>query len=246
MEISTIRADTSPVNPFERFGLEHAATLLLLAAIAISTSWLARRRGAGSTRAQAIARFVLAGLLSFGLAFALADALPLRRLEWLDILPLHFCDMAVLIAVWALLTRGQTACEMLYFWGLSGTLIAMLTPDVDHGFPDSRCLSFFALHGGVAVSAAVMTFGVGVRPRPGSHLRVFWLTNGYAALIAVIDAVAGENYLYLRAKPSQPSVLDVMGPWPWYIAAADALAFVLFRALMIPFMNHRAAVPHQN
>jgi len=233
------------VNPFERFGLEHAATLLLLAAIAALLSWLPRRRGAGSARAQGIVRFALAALLSFGLAFALADALPLRRLDWLDILPLHFCDMAVLIAVWALLTRRRTPCELLYFWGLSGTLIAMLTPDVDHGFPDSRCLSFFALHGGVAVSAVVMTFGVGVRPRPGAHLRVFWITNAYAALIAVIDAVANENYLYLRAKPSQPSILDVMGPWPWYIAAADALAFVLFRALMIPFMNHRAAATHQ-
>jgi len=26
-----------------------------------------------------------------------------------------------------------------------------------------------------------------------------------------------------------------MGPWPWYILAADALAFVLFWALTVPF-----------
>jgi len=142
------------------------------------------------------------------------------------------------VAVWALATHQQTACEILYFWGLTGTLIAMLTPDLDHGFPDPHCISFFALHGGVAASAAVMTFGVGVRPRPRANLRVFWMTNLYAAAIAVIGLLANENYLYLRAKPSQPSILDWMGPWPWYILAADALAFVLFWALMVPFSTH--------
>jgi hypothetical integral membrane protein (TIGR02206 family) len=233
------------MNSFDRFGLEHGATLFLLSAIAILLSWLLRRSRTGSSRARAVVRFVLAALLSCGLLFALADALPLRGVEWLDVLPLHFCDLAVLIAVLALATRRQTPCELLYFWGLSGTLIAMLTPDVDRGFPDSRCLSFFALHGGVALSAVVMTFGVGVRPRPGAYLRVFLLTNAYAAIVAVIDAVANENYLYLRAKPSQPSILDIMGPWPWYILAADVLAFVLFRALMIPFTNHRAVPAHQ-
>jgi hypothetical integral membrane protein (TIGR02206 family) len=232
------------MNSFERFGLEHAATLVLLAAIATLLSWLLRRSSARSPRVQAAMRLVMAALLSCGLLFALLDALPLRGIEWLDVLPLHFCDLAVLIAVWALLTRGQMACELLYFWGMSGTLIAMLMPDVDRGFPDSRCLSFFALHGGVALSAVVLTFGLGIRPRPGADLRVFLLTNAYAAIVAVIDAVANENFLYLRAKPSQPSILDVMGPWPWYILAADVLAFVLFRALMIPFRNHKALSEH--
>ncbi|TMQ56886.1 MAG: TIGR02206 family membrane protein [Candidatus Eisenbacteria bacterium] len=233
------------MNPFERFGLEHVTTLIALVAVAILLSWVLRRSHGGFARVRTAVRFGLAGLLSFGLVFALADALPIRRLDWLDVLPLHFCDLAVLIAVWALLTRRQIACEILYFWGLSGTVIAMLTPDVDHGFPDSRCLSFFALHGGVAVSAAVLAFGHGVRPRPRADLHVFWLTNAYAAIIGVIDAVAHENYLYLRAKPSQPSLLDVMGPWPWYILAADALGFVLFKVLMIPFSNHKATFSHR-
>jgi len=106
---------------------------------------------------------------------------------------------------------------------------------VDRGFPDTRCLSFFALHGGVAISAALVAFGLGVRPRPGAHIRAFWITNAYAAVAALINAAAGTSYLYLRAKPSQPSILDVMGPWPWYILAADVLAFLIFWALMIPF-----------
>jgi hypothetical integral membrane protein (TIGR02206 family) len=222
------------VRPFERFGLEHWLALALIAATAVGLVRLLRRE----PRSEALENVVRLGLAAFllaGLLIALIDALPLRGLDWIDILPLHFCDFAVLVAIVALATKRQAVCELLYFWGLSGTVIAMLMPDVDRGFPDARCASFFALHGVVAIAAAVVAFGLGVRPRPGANWRVFWFANVYAALIAVIDWTAGENFLYLRAKPSQPSILDVMGPWPWYILAADALAWVIFRTLMIPF-----------
>lgn len=223
------------MTPFHRYGLEHGVTLVLVAAAALLLTLAARRSRESTGRVHSGIRFTLAALLAGGLGFALVNALPLRGVEWLDILPLHLCDLAVVVAVWALLSRSPTACELLYFWGLSGTLIAMLTPDVDRGFPDSRCLAFFGLHGAVAISAVVMVYGVGVRPRPGANLRVFWITNAYALLAGLIDVLTGENYLYLRSKPSQPTILDVMGPWPWYILAADVVAFGLFWALMVPF-----------
>jgi hypothetical integral membrane protein (TIGR02206 family) len=226
--------DPPVMRPFPRFGFEHLAALALLAGIGVLLCRFLRRPGTPE-RIRTTARLGLAGFLAIGLGFALAEALPLRGHQWLDILPLHFCDLAVLLAILALATRGQTVCELLYFWGLSGTVIAMLTPDVDRGFPDTHCISFFSLHGGVALSAAVVAFGLGIPPRPGAHWRVFGLTNLYAAIIAVIDWRANENFLYLTRKPSQPTLLDFMGPWPWYILAADVLALVIFRLLMIPF-----------
>jgi hypothetical integral membrane protein (TIGR02206 family) len=232
-----IQRDRNPTssNQFYRFGAEHLATLVGVALLAVILSRAARGGEPGRRSPSLPIRIGLAALLLGGLVFALVDALPLRGLDWIDILPLHLCDLAVLIAIWALLTGNRFACEILYFWALSGTLIAMIMPDVDRGFPDTRCLSFFALHGVVALSAIVMVFGVGVRPRPRAHWRVFALTNAYALLAAIVDFTADENFLYLRSKPCQPSILDVMGPWPWYIVAADALALALFWLLMLPF-----------
>ena len=227
------------MRPFVRYGLEHWIALAVIAAVAVGLVRLLRCEPR-SAAVERVVRIGLAAFLAIGLVIALIDALPLHGLDWIDILPLHFCDFAVLVAIVALATKRQAICELLYFWGLSGTVIAMLMPDVDRGFPEARCASFFALHGVVAISAAVVAFGMGVRPKAGANWRVFWFTNAYAAVIAVIDFTARENFLYLRAKPSQPSILDVMGPWPWYILTADALAWLIFRALMIPFGSRGA------
>lgn len=228
------------MRPFERYGPEHLLALGVVAGVATLLCWYLRRPGT-TPRARNAVRFGMAGLLTAGLGFALADALPLRGLDWIDILPLHFCDMAVLFAIVALATKQQTVSELLYFWGLSGTVIAMLTPDVDRGFPDTRCISFFSLHGGVALSAAVTAFGLGVRPRPRAHWRVFLLTNVYAIVVAIINLTTDNNFLYLKQKPSQPTMLDYMGPWPWYILAADLLALGIFRLLMVPFTGQNGA-----
>ena len=61
--------------------------------------------------------------------------------------------------------------------------------------------------------------------------RVAAITVAYAAFVGLVDALTGANYLYLRSKPAAPTLLDVMGPWPWYVLAAGLVALVLFFAL---------------
>jgi uncharacterized membrane protein YwaF len=97
-------------------------TLGALAAVAVLLIAVLRR----SRRAELPVRILLAALLAGGLAFSLFQSLPLHGHDWLDILPLHFCEMAVLVGVAALLTRARAAAEVLYFWGLTGTVIAKL------------------------------------------------------------------------------------------------------------------------
>jgi hypothetical integral membrane protein (TIGR02206 family) len=160
-------------------------------------------------------------------------------LSWRALLPLHLCDMLIIVAIVALLTRAVPAFELLWFWGGSGALLALLTPIVTRGFPDPQFLIFFGFHAGVVASAWVLAAGCGMRPRPRAALRVFVVTNGYAACVALVNLGLDTNYMFLRAKPATPTLLDWLGPWPWYIVAAEGLALVAF--LVLEPVAHAAA-----
>jgi len=218
---------------FVLFGTDHVAALAVTAVAAAGLSLLVRRRQ-GTALAWSV-RVALAGaLLAATAATLVAWSREFPLTVW-DLLPLHLCDFLILVAAFALVTRRQAAYELLYFWGCAGTLLALFSPDVRTGFPDWRFLSFFALHGLVVIAAVVLTVGFGMRPRPGAPWRTLLVTNAYAALVAVVNATFGTNFLYLRHKPGARTLLDWMGPWPLYILVADLLAAGLFWLLYWPF-----------
>jgi uncharacterized membrane protein YwaF len=62
-------------------------------------------------------------------------------------------------------------------------------------------------------------------------MRAFAVTAAFAAAAAIATLATGGNYLFLRRKPAGGSLLDVLGPWPLYIASAAALGMALFLAL---------------
>ncbi|HWC27615.1 MAG TPA: TIGR02206 family membrane protein, partial [Solirubrobacteraceae bacterium] len=128
--------------------------------------------------------------------------------------------------------------ELTYFWGLTGSLQASLTPDLGHEFPDVLFLTYFVVHGGTVVAALLIVAGRGIAPRPGAVARAFAATLAVAAAAAVATVATGGNYMFLRRKPPD-SLLDLMGPWPWYIAAAGLLALAMFAVLALPFRRRR-------
>jgi uncharacterized membrane protein YwaF len=62
----------------------------------------------------------------------------------------------------------------------------------------------------------------------------------YAALVGGVNVLLGTNFLFLRERPANPTLLDWFGPWPVYIGTAAALAFLLFWLLALPFRSRAA------
>ena len=157
-------------------------------------------------------------------------------------LPLQLCDVAIFITAAALWARAPLLVEVTYFWGLAGTLQALLTPDLPQHFPSYPYFQYYIAHGGVVASALLLVVGLRIHPRPGSLLRIAAVTLAYVALVGVVDAITGADYMYLRAKPPSATLLDVLGPWPWYLLGATAIGLVLFAVLDAPFRISRQAV----
>jgi len=150
-------------------------------------------------------------------------------------LPVQLCDVGGFVAAAALIWRQLLLIEIAYFWGLGGTLQALLTPDLRDHFPSFPYLQFYATHDLVVLAALFLIVGLGVHPRPGSVRRIFLLTLAFTVAIALIDLVTGGNYMYLRRVPAGGSLLSLMGPWPWYIVVGAVVALVVLALLDAPF-----------
>lgn len=154
-------------------------------------------------------------------------------------LPLALCDVGVLVAALACWWRIPLLVELTYFWGLAGTLQAIITPDLNVGFPHLVFFQYLIGHLGIVLAALFLVVGMGITPRAGAVPRVFGITLGYAALVGIVDWTIGANYMFLRRPPGEWTLLRLLGPWPWYLASASLVALVLFTLLDLPFWSRR-------
>jgi hypothetical integral membrane protein (TIGR02206 family) len=214
---------------------EHVVALCVIA-LAVTALVVAAWRSPGRWL-KVLAVVLLIDEVSWWL-YLLAGGVPGSRLA--QSLPLQLCDVAIFIAAAALWTRNQLLVEVTYFWGLAGTLQALLTPDLPQHFPTYPYWQYYIAHGGVVAAALLLVVGMRLHPRRWAAARVMGLTVAYAAFVYVIDLVTSSNYMYLRAKPASASLLDVLGPWPIYILAATLIGIVLFAILDAPFRIRRA------
>jgi len=213
---------------------EHIGTVAAIVVIVTALLVAARlRRGPWTVTAARILAIVLAGdEVAWWIYLVATHA---NKADLLYALPFQLCDAAIIISAIALWTRQQLLIEVTYFWGLAGTFQALITPDIPSHFPSFTYIQYYVAHGGVVAAALFLVIGLGHWPRPRAVLWVFGVTIVYAAFVGLLDALTGADYLYLRAKPGSHTLLDVMGPWPWYIGVAGLVAVVLFLILDAPF-----------
>jgi hypothetical integral membrane protein (TIGR02206 family) len=150
-------------------------------------------------------------------------------------LPLPLCDVALVVAALACWWPRPLLVELTWFWGMAGTLQAVITPDLAVAFPNLLFLEYVVGHLGIVVAAVYLVVGLRITPRPGAVPRTFAITAAYTACVGVVDAVTGGDYMFLRSRPATWSLLSVLGPWPWYIVGAAGVAVVLLVLLDLPF-----------
>lgn len=215
---------------------EHVAALVATgsgAALAVRAARVRPGR-AGIVISRGLAVVILAAYATETAAILIRDTWTLERS-----LPFHLTDAVTIVAAITLWRPRQLGYELTYFWGLTASLGAVATPDLGSSFPSVFYFTYFLTHGGVVVAAVHLTWGRGFAPREGAVLRTFAITAGFAATAGLVDLLTGGNYMFLREKPESSSLLDLLGPWPWYVASTAALSVALFAALDWPFRARR-------
>jgi hypothetical integral membrane protein (TIGR02206 family) len=156
-------------------------------------------------------------------------------------LPLHLSSISLILSAVLLLTKQYRLFEFTYFVGVGSALQAMLTPDISlYTFPHYRFIHFFISHGGTVVANLFMVFVEGYRPTGKSIWKAFMWLNGYTFVIFIVNFLIDGNYMYISEKPINPSLIDYLGPWPWYILSLEVIALLTFVTLYLPFsLNSR-------
>jgi hypothetical integral membrane protein (TIGR02206 family) len=143
-------------------------------------------------------------------------------------LPFQLCSLSIYLCIIMLLTRNKLIFEVSFFASLTGAFFAMITPELFFGYPHIRFFQFFIVHAAIILSCFYMRWVEGFTITVLSPLKSFLGLNLFASVAYVLNVVFGGNYMFLAHKPYNPSAIDYLGDYPWYLLSLEAISLFLF------------------
>ncbi len=226
-------------GPFVLFSSSHLIALAIILSIIILTyvfrhRFLSLRK---STRIY-ISSFLILQQLSLTAWYIMYGGLPLKAS-----LPLELCDISTIISAIMFACKSYPLYEIVYFWGMAGSLEALITPDLGiYAFPHFVFFEFFLSHGSIIILCLFMTFVYGYRPSFKSLIKSLVVLNIYAGFIGIYDKLMDTNIMYLCEKTQDTSIMSYLGPWPRYLFSLELVAIASCALCLIPFtikIKHR-------
>ena len=225
-------------EPFELFGSDHVWALVISLGLFIAVPFLAKKKLNPSQQNRlgaAIGFLVMAQYIAWVTLEIIAGSFDIKLH-----LPFHLCRFANLMIPMVMLKQNFRAYEVLYFWGFSGMIQAAITPDISQAFPHFHFFRFWLGHNGLILALLYATVVYEMRPTLDSLKRAFIALNIFFLASIPVNMILDANYFWICGKPVNdlgqhvPSLLDYMGPWPWYILTAEFVALVHFALAYVP------------
>ncbi len=219
---------------FQAYSLQHWIAILLTVGLPFLFAAIVLRTGS-----RLVERLVIISLLAALIGNYVGYLVFIRRLGELSlpqVLPMQMCDWALVVIIVALWTGNRRWFEVAYFWGIGGTLQALLTPNLRYAFPDIRFISFFVAHSGIIIGVVFLMLTRRLRPYAMSIVRVFAWSEVYFVTALIVDQITGVNYGFLLHKPEAFSLLSYLSDdRVLYLLQLHGLALVFFGLLYLPF-----------
>lgn len=226
-------------SEFALFTPAHIAPVALMIAVIL----LIRRFGAEirKSRHEETLRYVLAfALIISDMAYYWRlvgmPALPHGPVENL---PIGVCGWAVIFCSYMLVGKKQALFDISYFWLLSGSLFALITPTplTYTGPTRFRYYQFWMEHTLGYIAIFYMIFVHGMHPTVRSAIRSYVVLLAMVVLAyGVNQMIPGANYLYMARPEAAPSVLDILpANYALRIAVMLSAITVMFALAYLPW-----------
>ena len=227
------------MQEFSPYGPSHLIVIALLVVGGLALVVWGRAHREPSTVARDCAFFavaILVFMVPLQIATIARSGFDLQRT-----LPLQLCDVAALLSPYALWSRKPWAAGLTYYWGLTLTTQAVITPDLSRDFPDLVFILFWGMHLLIVWAAIYLTWGLGIAPTWRSYATAVVVTLGWMVVVFGVNAALGSNYGYVNAKPAAASLLDFFGPWPVYLLVEIVIVSTVWALMTLPWTRRARA-----
>lgn len=224
---------------FSLFTIAHIAPIVLMIGVIFLIRWQKDRIRAW--KHEPALRYILAFalLISEMSYYWRLVGVPGLNPNAIDHLPIFVCGWVVVFCSLMVIGKTQSLFDISYFWLLSGSVFALLTPTpLQFAGPTRfRYYQFWAEHTLGYIAVFYMIFVHGMRPTIKSAVRAY-IALGVLAVFAywVNTMLPGANYLYMARPEAAPSVLDILPPnFALRITIMAAVITALFGIAYLPW-----------
>ena len=226
-------------SSFQTFGSSHLLGLMVSVVLIVFVPWLSIRYL--SKKSQSRLGALIGYVVMLGYPAWVVLEIAAGSFDMTLHLPVHLCRVSNLLIPLVMVKRNYFMFEILFFWGLSGTLQGAITPDISADFPHFHYFRFWFAHNGLVLALIYAAVVYKMRPTVCSLWKSFIALNMFLLLATLVNIMLNSNYFWICGKPTTASgehvstILDFMGPWPWYILVAEFVALFHFFLAYAPF-----------
>lgn len=200
---------------FQNFTLAHFLPILLAASVIFVI--YKKRNALAASKCDTGVRYVLAFMMiccEMSYFWRMVGNAGVLNPNAVDHLPISVCGWAIIFGSFMLVGKSQSLFDICYFWVLSGTIFALITPSViDYTGPTRyRYYQFWAEHLLGYVAVFYMIFVHKFRPTIRSFIKAYGLMAVLAAVAYTTNAIIGPgaNYLFLSKSESDSSISSLL------------------------------------
>ena len=155
-----------------------------------------------------------------------------------ELLPLHLCPIVIILSIFMMFFHSEVLFQPVYFWSI-GAFFAILMPDIRDGMSNFASQSFFITHFFILFSTAYAFVHFRFRPTKAGFLCSFLLLVTLAFIMYFVNNKLGTNFLYVNHPPVTKSLVDFMGPWPYYIFSLAGIDIAISFFMYLPFRRNK-------
>ncbi|MBS3682291.1 TIGR02206 family membrane protein [Ornithinibacillus massiliensis] len=149
-----------------------------------------------------------------------------------EFLPFQLCSIAGIVTMLALLTKNKKIIQVILFIGIVPSFLAVVTPELHHGFPHFRFWQFFIHHLILSWACIFLVLTSTLKITFKKTIESYLYLLCYAAIIGFfINPIFDANFLFLARTPSTSTPLNFLGDGFWYYFNLCMVGLLVFIAI---------------